>query len=302
MTNIEKSSADIKCPVFGICGGCDLQDKTYGEQLKLKQSWVLKALDGFGCRVAPIIASPQEFSYRSRITLHKQGEAIGFYKRASHEVVAIINCPLANDAVNLKLSRITAGEFKGKSELELRDDQSAGFTQVNTEQNKNLIKTVAEFVGVGKRLKILELYAGGGNLSFALAKDRGSVLAIEGDAAAVECARQRLKKPEQHESRKIKNISFCHSPVHDAVFELSQKLESFDVVVCDPPREGMTKTAPVLPRLKAQRIVYVSCEVNSFVKDARVLIDRGYALKEVVPLDMFPQTRHVEVVGLFEAI
>ncbi len=290
MANIEKTTADINCPVFGVCGGCDLQDKPYAEQLKLKQSWVVKALQGLDCRVAPIIASPKAFGYRSRVTLHRQGEAIGFYKRASHDVVAISHCPLASDAVNLKLSRVTAQDFSGAATLELRDDNGAGFTQVNAEQNQNLIKTVTGFVGAGKRLKILELYAGGGNLSFALAKDHGSVLAIEGDAAAITCARR----------TKTKNISFLHSPVHDAVFDLGQKLENFDIVVCDPPREGLTKTAALLPRFKASRIVYVSCEVNSFVKDARVLIERGYVLKEVVPLDMFPQTRHVEVVGLFE--
>jgi 23S rRNA (uracil1939-C5)-methyltransferase len=283
------------CEIFGLCGGCELQHVSYDEQLSLKASWVKEMFVKFPhAEIASIVASPNEYFYRNRITLHRDGNQIGFHKRFSHDVVPVKKCWIASEALNEKIKNLSLPQ---EQECELReDDFKSSFVQVNSLQNENLIRTVASLATAKKSARLLELYAGQGNLTFALSEIAKTVLAIEGEKAAVA----------QAEARRIalqnKSISFQCAPVYDALFSLAEAYEVFDTVVCDPPREGLRDATFVLPRLKPQRIVYVSCEPYALVRDAVTLESKSYKLKKIVPLDMFPQTHHVEVVALFEKV
>lgn len=283
------------CDLFGLCGGCDLQHASYTEQLKLKQNWVGEIFSRFAdAEILPIAATPRQWHYRNRVTLHHDGRTIGFHKKLSHDIVAIKNCPIASESINAKLTNLSSKILTGPSSVELREDDLLGsFIQVNTLQNETLLRVVTERVKRKKSQKILELYSGHGNLTFSLADLAREVLAIEGDAQAVKRAEERRVV------EKIKNVSFVHGPVFERTYELAEKYSQFDVIVCDPPREGLRDVVKLLPRLCATKIIYVSCEPHALAREAQVLQAKGYILKTLAPIDMFPQTRHVEVVAEF---
>ncbi|MBF0106572.1 MAG: class I SAM-dependent RNA methyltransferase [Deltaproteobacteria bacterium] len=285
------------CPCFGVCGGCEMQHISYDEQVAIKQRWIKQLFASAGQTIIrDIIPSPEPYHYRNRITLHHLKKTWGFYKRLSHELIAIDECKIASQPLNLKLKLKTVNKTAPQEAevFELREDAGHSFQQVNSAQNQNLIDTVCSYCLNKKSLTALELYCGSGNLSFEITKKFKTVMAVDGDPEAVRQA-QVAKK-----NRGEKNIQFIHSPVYDAVFNMVQELRQFDVVVCDPPREGLRETARLIPRLKPRRIICVSCNPSSLASDARVLIQNGYQLSEITPIDMFPQTRHVETVACFD--
>lgn len=313
-----------RCRYFGQCGGCDLQHMAYENQLEFKQNVIKDILSLHATRFTlhtPIVPSPKPFNYRNRITLHSDGKWTGYYKPFSHEIVPIEECALlADDGI-----RLVEGT---------KDDNHSHFTQINTFQNKNLIDTVLGFCSDRKWKSILELYCGAGNLTFHLADVCKKITAVDLDVEAIRLAQERqheikngpviarttsysegdvaihLNDVDRHDSlnesrddshrpkKHLPNIKFIASSAHDAAFRLSQDLQQFDLIVCDPPREGLKETATLLPRLKPKQIVYVSCDPQTFVNDVKLLEHSGYKLTDVVPIDMFPQTYHVEVVGL----
>jgi len=282
------------CEYYGECGGCDLQHISYEEQLGVKMQWLRQIFTHFPqTKILEIIPSLQEYFYRNRITLHHNKKQFGFYKANTHDIVPIQKCVIASEVINEKLSHLGSQVLCGDPSFELREDDNSSFLQVNNYQNENMLETVLNYCRGQKTQSILELYCGSGNLTFPLSKISRSILAIDGDEAAITLAEERRR------SDKIKKIRFQTSPVYDAVFKLSQDFESFDVIVCDPPREGIKQSSKILPRFKAKKIIYVSCNPVSFIKDAQVLCQKDYELIEVTPIDMFPQTRHVEIVGLF---
>lgn len=283
------------CPLYGSCGGCDLQHASYPEQLRWKSERVRELFGARGeTRVEPIVPAPEPYGYRNRVTLHHDGNRIGFHRANSREIVPTRSCPIASAAVNAKIAALGETPMTGPESFEIREDGGNAFVQVNSAQNANLIAQVSRLTDAKKTQRILELFAGAGNFTFALAGACREIVAVEGNPEAVATANRSRKE------RGIKNASFSHEPVHDAVFRLAQDCASFDAVVCDPPREGLRETAALLPRLNPRRIVYVSCEPKSLIKDAGELKKRAYRLSSVVPVDMFPQTRHVEIVALFE--
>lgn len=283
------------CPHFGDCGGCDLQDLPYASQLELKQTRIKKLFAAWPQAVSDIVPSPHPYGYRNRITVHRQGQKIGFHRRGTNDVVAVSHCPIADDAVNAQLAALTPKDVPNGGTLELRSDNNAAFAQANTALNETLIKTVVAIASLKKSEAVLELYAGAGNFTFALAATCRLVMAVEGSAAAVKAGESdRIR-------RGIKNVRFTTADVFTETARLIEAYETCDVIVCDPPREGLRDTARAITKLAAKRIVYVSCEPSALLRDAKTLETKGYALTRIVPFDMFPQTRHVELVALFTA-
>lgn len=96
-------------------------------------------------------------------------------------------------------------------------------------------------------------------------------------------------------------MTWIESGVFRALLDLQRQNKKCDVLVADPPRRGLAEALESLLALKPGRVIYVSCDASSFARDAHGLIRAGYLLKQVQPLDMFPHTAHVEMVGLFTA-
>jgi 23S rRNA (uracil1939-C5)-methyltransferase len=178
---------------------------------------------------------------------------------------------------------------------------SGPFTMLLTRQahaffqgNRYLLPTlVAAVTGAVPPGRVLDLYAGVGLFSVALAA-RGDteVVAVEGDRTAANDLRFNA-------ARAGGAIEIRHQAVE--AFLASRRLPSLDSVIVDPPRTGLSRAAlDATIALRAPRLIYVSCDVATLSRDARVLVDAGYRLGGVRAFDLFPNTAHIETMVLFE--
>ena len=181
----------------------------------------------------------------------------------------------------------------GTPQLELTWE-TGGFCQVNYGQNLKLIQLVMNYLKPAPSARILDLYCGMGNFSLKLAGSAGSVMGIESQGSAIRSARRNCA------GNTIENARFIKSDVKKGCEQLVSSGETFDAVVCDPPRNGMPGMAPLLNRLCRNRLVYVSCDPATLCRDLADLIEIGFTVKKIQPVDMFPQTRHVETIALLE--
>jgi 23S rRNA (uracil1939-C5)-methyltransferase len=169
-----------------------------------------------------------------------------------------------------------------------------GFCQVNLAQNKALIETVLEFCQVENTGTVLDLYCGMGNFSIALAMAAKEVLGIEGQASAIRSAKENAF------NAAITNTRFLKKSVDNACKELAEKGELFDCVVIDPPRQGASGLAGYLAKITSRRLIYISCDPATLCRDLADLTNEGFTIKKIQPIDMFPQTHHIETVVLLD--
>jgi 23S rRNA (uracil1939-C5)-methyltransferase len=170
------------------------------------------------------------------------------------------------------------------------------FFQTNTEMAERLYREAAELAALSGREKVLDLFCGIGTISLVLALDAGEVWGVELVEEAVRDAIENAKL------NGIDNTKFFAGDVRLVMRELLEQSGSPDVIVVDPPRAGLSqKVVRRIIEAEAQRIVYVSCNPTTLAPNARQLVDDGgYRLKTVRPVDMFPQTPHIECVALLE--
>ena len=170
------------------------------------------------------------------------------------------------------------------------------FFQTNTEMAEVLYGAAAEFAGLTGREKVLDLFCGIGTIALVLALDAAEVWGVELIEDAVADAIQNAKL------NGVDNARFFAGDVRLVMRELLEQSGSPDVVVVDPPRAGLSqKVVRRIIEAEAQRIVYVSCNPTTLAPNARQLVDDGgYELRTVRPVEMFPQTPHIECVALLE--
>jgi 23S rRNA (uracil1939-C5)-methyltransferase len=164
------------------------------------------------------------------------------------------------------------------------------FFQVNLKQNEKLVRKVLEFSGKKRDESALDLYSGVGNFTLPLATIKKEVWGVEENRAAVKDARWNA------ELNEIKNCNFLRGRAEEVL--RNWKREKPDLIILDPPRMGCKRILGQLTSLKSRRMIYVSCEPTTFARDLRFFTERGYLLQELALIDMFPQTYHMEVVGL----
>ncbi len=167
------------------------------------------------------------------------------------------------------------------------------FSQVNPIQNQRLIRTILQWVEVDKVENALDLYCGIGNFTLPLAS-RGlkKVWGVEENRMAIQDARFNAER------NGIKNCEFIQGRVEEILTNWNRGNPT--LVVIDPPRRGCMGVLNQLIRLKPQKVIYISCEPTTFARDIRLFTERGYCLQRVELIDMFPQTYHIEMVGLLE--
>jgi 23S rRNA (uracil1939-C5)-methyltransferase len=170
----------------------------------------------------------------------------------------------------------------------------SSFFQTNTAQAEQMARLVLERVPAGRDSTWVDAYCGVGTFARLMAPVTGCVIAIEESASAVRDARQNLFD--------TPNVVLVQGKVEDVLPILEQRL---DGLVIDPPRAGCRR--PVLDALVARRlprVIYISCHPDTLARDLALLCleTRAYAVASVQPLDMFPQTAHIETVTLLEAI
>ncbi len=171
---------------------------------------------------------------------------------------------------------------------------SRSFFQVNPEQNRQLVQLVMEHAGAVSGKTILDLFCGMGNFSVPLALAGAEVTGIELNKSAINAARTNAA------TAAIKNSSFITADVGRHLQQLVNKKVRFDIVVLDPPRQGLGRSTQLLPQLQPERILYISCDPATLSRDLQTLIRQGYRLKSVTPVDMFPQTHHIECLAVLE--
>ncbi len=166
---------------------------------------------------------------------------------------------------------------------------TASFFQVNTAAAEELVRVIGEYLAPAGDAVLLDAYCGVGTFALSLADKVGQVIGIEEDAGAVADARLNVAE--------LTNVEFIEGSVEAVLPQLDRRV---DLAVLDPPRQGCKPDAlRALIELAPRRIVYVSCDPATLARDARKLADGGYQLVEVQPVDMFPQTYHIESVALF---
>ncbi|MFT5727179.1 MAG: 23S rRNA (uracil1939-C5)-methyltransferase [Desulforhopalus sp.] len=169
-----------------------------------------------------------------------------------------------------------------------------GFCQVNLEQNKTMIETVLNFCNIGPEDSVLDLYCGMGNFAIPISALAQSVFGIEGQGSSIRCAKYNAA------TAQAINATFKKQPVHKGCETLIEKGERFDCIIIDPPRQGAPELAAQLSKLCSKRLVYISCDPATLCRDLNALTKEGFSIKAIQPLDMFPQTHHIESVVLLE--
>lgn len=164
------------------------------------------------------------------------------------------------------------------------------FSQANAAANALLVGEALRLLGPAGPL--LELYSGAGNFTFAAARAGFQVTAIESEPDSLELARRSAREAG------LDRVRFLQGDALKAADGLARERRGFETLLLDPPRAGARGVAPVAQRIGARRIVYVSCDPASLARDVRDLVAASYELVEATPVDMFPQTFHLETVAL----
>ena len=179
-------------------------------------------------------------------------------------------------------------------ELDLRISPEA-FFQTNTEMAELLYEVVVEYAALEGWERVYDLYSGIGTIALTLAPRAGELWGIELVQEAVADAIAAARRNE------IPGVQFFAGDTRLALPELVERAGRPDVLVVDPPRAGLSqKVVRRIIEASPKRIVYVSCNPTTLAPNAAQLVEAGWVLRKVRPVDMFPQTHHIECVALFE--
>jgi tRNA/tmRNA/rRNA uracil-C5-methylase (TrmA/RlmC/RlmD family) len=314
LLRVEKSSPERvqpECRYFGACGGCQYQHIAYATQLQLKHKQISDLFERVGKipadKIAPVIPSPQPYGYRNRIMIRSQwnGPAkklvIGFIRADNKFVEDIEECKIAEPAISEQIRQVRANPPpKGGIKIVLRippenwEVPPDSFFQNNFFLLPKLVETVRGFLGDGGAKHLVDLYCGVGFFGIELADLVESFVGVEYDRLAVKSAQHNLA------SRKISNGEFISSTVEEVLPELLKKFSpEKTAVILDPPRKGcLPETLNLLRETRPAQVIYVSCHPATMARDLNILCADGvFELARVQPLDMFPQTQHVECVA-----
>ncbi len=188
---------------------------------------------------------------------------------------------------------IPAEFLTGLPEMKLSFSRG-GFSQVHYRQNLALLSTVADWAAPVDTDRLLDIYCGNGNFSLPLARYVARVVGIEEYEPSIEDARRNAS------ANRIDNTTFRCQGARAGIHELVATGESFDLILLDPPRSGASDIIAQLPALSPRAIIYVSCDPATLARDIGLLRAHGYAVTKSRPIDMFPQTYHIESVTLLE--
>jgi tRNA/tmRNA/rRNA uracil-C5-methylase (TrmA/RlmC/RlmD family) len=318
------------CPHFVAgCGGCQWQHVAYPAQLAAKQTIAAGALRRLGARVHPIASPAPPLGWRRRARFHVAGGRAGLFVHGTRDVLPLdrwelagarVRCPQLEPALDAAFDVVAAstppdgelallvthdgrivvaterpwrraervigragivgvdagGTAHGEVLVELEPGvwiAPRDFAQASGAGNAALVTIASDAVGPGPG-KLVELYAGTGNLTRALVVAGWDVLASDVVAPA--------RPPARFEVGRVEDVL--------------AKLDRADALVLDPPRTGAGEAIVGILRLAPARIVYVSCDPATLGRDAERLVAAGYRATDAWPLDLMPQTAHVEIV------
>jgi len=174
---------------------------------------------------------------------------------------------------------------------------ATSFFQVNPAQTEILYNKAVEYAGLTGKERVVDAYCGVGSLTLFLARRAREVYGVEVVAEAVNDAVENAKR------NGIENVRFVAGETEKVLPRLARIGFGFDVAVVDPPRSGCRKEVlEALAAIRPKRLVYVSCNPSTLARDLRILVDEGYLVQEIQPIDMFPHTFHVECVTFMSKV
>lgn len=327
------------CPYFNICGGCHLLHLTYNNQLKYKQEKIENIIHKYtdkNIQIQKIIKCDNIYNYRNKATLHINNK-IGFYKQNTNEIIDINYCYLLDDKINNLLKELKTLKLE-KDEIIIRSNNintliynqnknnnlnniktdniisqnetikgngylitpinqlkyiisPTSFFQVNTQQTKILYEKIKEMAQLKKEDNLLDLYCGTGTIGLYLSKYCNTVLGIEINKDAINDAKKNKIL------NNIKNIEFIAEDAKKIIKKMKYKP---NIIIVDPPRSGLFKgMINDLIKFNAQKIIYVSCDPITLSRDLKEL-SNYYKIQGIQPIDMFPNTYHVETIVLLQ--
>ena len=320
---------DPKCRHFATCGGCQYQHLSYEKQLEWKTRQVSELLEhmvGIEAVVLPAIPSPEQWGYRSKITPHfqkpKKGEefSIGFLEFNRRTRLVDINyCPIAMDEINAELPAIreevrsNSSRYKkgatlllratnGRVETEHRNPVSekigpltfnflAGdFFQNNPFILEAFTSYAADQASGPNQKYLLDAYCGSGLFGLSLASKFEQVVGIEISETSADWARRNAL------TNNIENAKFIAASAENLFAGITFPSRETSVVI-DPPRKGCSDDfLKQLFAFSPSRVVYVSCNPSTQMRDLKSFLASGYKIDSIQPFDLFPQTRHLECV------
>ncbi len=321
-----------RCEYFGSCGGCQWQHVEYERQLDLKRRIVIDQLRRVGkfsgAEVRPTIGFEPAWHYRNhaRFSVGSDGD-IGFARASSHDILSVGRCHLLHPTINEVLAQmqgvprtggghpqitVRCGVHTGqilispKLDLEgisLRSGgthlteellgvsfriSAASFFQVNTPLAEVMARTILEQLDPSPDDTVVDAFCGVGTFGLLLAGRVRNVVGIEDSEGAL--------KDAAYNARGVDNVRFVRATTEQA---LPQVLERDALVILDPPRQGChPRVVEALGRQRPRRVVYVSCDPATLARDLRLLAGQGLKLQHIQPIDVFPQTYHIECVAL----
>ncbi len=299
------------CRYFGDCGGCQYQHVDYSAQLRLKHKQVcdlFERIGGFNAQlIAPVVPCPQPYGYRNRIMIRsqwdkfKQGLNIGYIRADNRLVVDIEECRIAEPALNEQILQVRAHPPpKGGIKVVLRvapegwEVPRDSFFQNNFFLLPKLVETVRECLRQGGSRFLVDVYCGVGFFGIECADLVEKFIGVELDQLAIKAARRNAA------ARNLTNGEFLTGRAEELLPELLNRFPApATTIVLDPPRTGLLpESLELLRQMRPGQIIYISCHPATMARDLNVLCSTGvFELLRVIPLDMFPQTAHVECVA-----
>lgn len=304
---------DSPCPHHGIktgdCGGCPWLFVDYQAQLLQKQSRVEKSFLRLNVAdvIKPIIASPKSLGYRNRAQFKTDGNQLGFMAAQTNQLVNIDDCIILSDknrdsfkqlkkslpnkdwAPRKKNTFTTLDIDETLNASEVSVNQRLPFMQANTDQNSAMKNWLSQhFKKVPEGADVLELFCGAGNFTEVLAgANVGTITAVEGSEASLA---QLNEKALPKVNALLKNL-FDESEFNQTLFQAKDA----SVLVLDPPRDGLKQVGNLFAKKsKIKHVFYISCDLATLTRDLALFTENKFKIKEVQPIDQFPNTPHIE--------
>jgi tRNA/tmRNA/rRNA uracil-C5-methylase (TrmA/RlmC/RlmD family) len=308
------------CPIYEACGGCQYQHVEYSEELRWKEiqvrEYLQKNLKIDSALVQPAVGSSEAYGYRSSVTLHQdKNGTVGFIGRDNETVVAVPHCLLADPRLapafqnpgfekgeKSKTFRLAgSGRIYSSHENEFYEmaagektalTHSKGFFQNNLFMTAAIGKKIKGWVDAVKPELFLDLFSGAGAFSLLAADSARRIVCMEDNPYSIQ-ALEKMKEAGRLSAEIVKGR------VEDA---LPRWLQTNTVqgafILVDPPRMGMSEgLSKLLSRQgKAASLIYLSCHLGTLTRDLGLILGGGqFEVAEAVPFDMFPRTKHIEV-------
>jgi 23S rRNA (uracil1939-C5)-methyltransferase len=324
-----------ECKYFLTCSGCQWQHVSYDHQLTLKRERVQREIDKYEnlshVNVDATVESEKRLGYRNhgRFTIGKYEDAgqVGYKNMVTRQFVRIEECLLMDDKINATIG-LVQDKMEGQTQMSIRvasntdsmlvqprmnisglslvtgeqhyEEEVRGsrfrvaassFFQVNTGQLSRAVDEVRELLDLDGSEVMVDAYCGVGVFAVLVSPYVKRVIGIEESASAIEDAGLNMNG--------VTNVEFIEDKTEHVLAEWSDA-DEVDVLLLDPPRVGChPDVLESVKKLKPKKVLMVSCEPEAMARDLDLLCEGGmYRLETLRPVDMFPQTRHVETISM----